>query len=215
MPRGVLFDGLAEGLIGKRRYEDYAKVSHFGYDRYEILVKTERIAQELNADPVIKIKETQHRLTYLRYRTTRVSVFYYPIGVDMSHLERTLSQYGRIVKLEEASYKKHNDKKSPWGSGVYQVCIEMERAVPNYIKVNGLSGSWINQCRYQGVVRVCRKCGREGHLNSECNTPKCVRCGCFGRTTCEGPYPRCFEDHVVFSVHGGGAWAKSPIRPSV
>lgn len=193
LPRGVALDDLAEALVTKRRYEDFERVSHYGFGRYEIKAKTEKIAQDLAKEPTVLVKGTEYKLNYLGYRTTKVSVFYYPVDEHISYLESALAQYGKVAKIEEAKYKKHKQ----WGSGVFQAFMEMEKRVPNYLKVNAGNRSFVVQCEYQGVTRVCRKCGREGHLNSNCNTPKCTRCGVFGHESCTDPCPRCQADHPV------------------
>lgn len=75
--------------------------------------------------------------------------------------------------------------------------LEMERPVPNYLKVNAGCRAFVVQCEYQSVVRVYRKCGRDGHFSSNCNTPKCQRCGVFGHLSCTDPCPRCLSDHPL------------------
>lgn len=192
LPRGVNFDDLAEGLIAKRSKDDFERVAHFGFGRYEIKTASEKIAKELLLDPTIKVRDTDYQLNYLGNTTTRVSVFFYPVDQDISNLRKTLESFGKISKIEEARYKKHS-----WGSGVWQVFIDMQKPIPNYVKVNADNRYFVVQCEYQGVTRVCRKCGREGHLNSNCNTPKCARCGIFGHSSCTAPCPRCYEDHAV------------------
>lgn len=193
LPRGVLFDDLAVALIAKRPHKDYERVAHFGFGRYEIKTATETVARELAQDPVLKIKDCEYRLQYLGDLSTKVSIFYFPVDEDVNYLKKALEPYGNLTDLTEARYKKHN----AWGSGVWQAFIEMSKPIPNYLKVHARDRSWVVQCEYQGVVRVCRKCGREGHLNSNCTTPKCSRCGAFGHDSCEQPCPRCYGDHPV------------------
>ncbi|KAH6920844.1 hypothetical protein HPB50_028172 [Hyalomma asiaticum] len=71
----------------------------------------------------------------------------------------------------------------------------MARPVPNLLRVE----EKVVMCEYEGVVRLCRRCGLPGHHAAECETPKCERCGKFGHQTCSAACTRCGGDHGVFS----------------
>lgn len=92
LPRGINFEDLAEALVVKRRQEDFARVAHFGFGRYEIQTVTEKIAKELALDPTIKVKEQEFRLVYLGNTCTRVSVF-------ITHWMRTQVICGKHLKV--------------------------------------------------------------------------------------------------------------------
>lgn len=69
LPRGAAFEDLAKGLVEKQNPDDLARVSHFGYGRYEIKAKSEKIAQEFASDRTIVVKGEEYKLNYLGYRT--------------------------------------------------------------------------------------------------------------------------------------------------
>lgn len=62
------------------------------------------------------------------------------------------------------------------GTGNQRVRMEMTRPVPNLLRV----GEWVEQCEYEGVIRMCRRFNLEGHQAAACNTPMCARCEKFG-----------------------------------
>ncbi|KAH7980390.1 hypothetical protein HPB49_015521 [Dermacentor silvarum] len=69
----------------------------------------------------------------------------------------------------------------------------MKYPVPNFLDIIDTNV----QCKFQVVVRVCRRCGHEGHFGASCDTPQCVRCGAYGHEVCKDPCPKCGEDHAV------------------
>ncbi|KAG0411197.1 hypothetical protein HPB47_011681 [Ixodes persulcatus] len=80
-------------------------------------------------------------------------------------LRAVLGPYGKILG---ASHPKYKDRPTLY-TGKSAVCIEMKKAVSNFINVTGHRA----MCENRGMKRVCARCGQEGHFGVACRTPLC------------------------------------------
>lgn len=156
----------------------------------EVHFRSKQGVERLLAEPVLKLRD--HVDVFFEYRgvrTREVRVFYYPLDLTEGYLLSALGEYGQVHACSNERIRNHPGLLS----GVKRVKLDMRRPVPNYLTVRG----FVIQCEYEGVVRTCRRCGANGHVSTQCRTPKCTRCGEFGHETCDASCPRCGEDHPV------------------
>lgn len=106
------------------------------------------------------------------YRGTRVKVvrvFGYSAEHQDIELTKAMEKYGKILSVTRESVPGFPSVTT----GIRRVKIEMKSPVPNFLEIIDTTV----QCEFEGVVRVCRRCGHEGHFGASCDTPQCVRCG--------------------------------------
>lgn len=187
----VPFAEIAIGLLKRVNRSEVKSLQHYGFGRYELNVLSEEAIKRLYENPVVDIQGKDYYLRYMGATSTDVSVFYYPSDEPLENLKKRMSQYGEVRSLRIGKYR--NKDIDCWETGVIHLKMEIQKEIPNFVQYNDK----VIQCEYQGVKRVCRKCCLEGHLSSQCKTPKCSRCGYFGHESCGRPCPRCSENHPV------------------
>ncbi|KAK8758119.1 hypothetical protein V5799_004248 [Amblyomma americanum] len=111
------------------------------------------------------------------------------VDIDVVELRGALEQYGPVENIA-LEYVPGFDGVP---SGTRRVQMEMKSALPNFLQV----AEFTVQCEYEGVARVCRRCGSRDHVRAACDVPLCACCGVFGHATCELPCPQCGGDHAV------------------
>lgn len=185
------FEEIVRGLLKRVSRDEVKTLQHFGFGRYELNLHSEDAIKRLYENPVVEVSGKEYQLRYMGATTTEVSVFYFPSDEPLENLKERMSQYGQVTTLRPGRYRaKEIDT---WETGVIHLKMEIQKEIPNFVQYKNK----VLQCEYQGVRRVCRKCCLEGHLSSQCKTPKCKRCGAFGHELCDRPCSRCGQDHPL------------------
>lgn len=200
VPHGTTTVELTKILVKRFSKNELGGVQDFTGGKYEVFLKTRAAVERFLQDPVVEVKGTPVTFEYRGTRAKMVRVFGYSAEHHDVELTSALEQFGKIVSVTRESVTGFPTVTT----GIRRVKIEMKRAVPNFLDVIDATV----QCEYEGVVRVCRKCGAQGHMGANCETPQCVRCGAYGHETCEAACPKCGEDHDV------RACKKRTLRPS-
>ncbi|KAK8781162.1 hypothetical protein V5799_017498 [Amblyomma americanum] len=187
VPHGTTTVELTKILVKSFSKNELGGVQDFTGGKYEVFLKTRAAVERFLQDPVVEVKGTSVTFEYRGTRAKMVRVFGYSAEHHDVELASALEQFGKIVSVTRESVTGFPTVTT----GIRRVKIEMKRAVPNFLDVIDATV----QCEYEGVVRVCRKCGAQGHMGANCETPQCVRCGAYGHETCEAACPKCGEDH--------------------
>ncbi|KAH7932644.1 hypothetical protein HPB49_000387 [Dermacentor silvarum] len=114
-------------------------------------------------------------------RVLYISAFRVPPYVGDATLAAALSTYGKVLAIQESQFK----GRPTVGTGVRVIRMEMAKPVPNFLSVQGHRIMF----DYQGIRKVCSRCGAEGHLGKTCETPRCERCEVYGHETAKCTSP--------------------------
>ncbi|KAH9383468.1 hypothetical protein HPB48_024977 [Haemaphysalis longicornis] len=139
-------------------------------------------------NPVITVRDQDARFDYRGSQAKVIKVLHYPNDQPDEALCCALGSFGQVHSCSKGV----SGFPGVW-SGVRRMREDMSRAVPNFVSV----GRFTMQCEYEGVVRLCIRCGLPGHYAAVCTTPKCKRCDRFGHEQCEAPCTKCAGDHAV------------------
>ncbi|XP_077484379.1 uncharacterized protein LOC144094319 [Amblyomma americanum] len=189
VPQGVCNVDICKVLVTRFSKNELSGVQDFGGGRFEVTFKSKPAVQRFLSDPVIEVRGTAVRFAYRGTLSTVVRVFGFPVDIDVAELRGALEQYGPVESIA-LEYVPGFDGVP---SGTRRVRMEMKSALPNFLQV----AEFTVQCEYEGVARVCRRCGSRDHVRAACDVPLCARCGVFGHATCELPCPQCGGDHAV------------------
>ncbi|XP_076331680.1 uncharacterized protein LOC143236896 [Tachypleus tridentatus] len=96
------------------------------------------------------------------------------VSFELSHdvVKVVLSAYGTVCKLEHEAHQLHPNV----CTRNRRVYMNIKTSVPNFLSVNGFPV----MCHYPEMRRLCRRCGLEGHILAECQTPRCGICLAYG-----------------------------------
>lgn len=97
-----------------------------------------------------------------------VRVFGYSAEHHDVELVTALQPYGKILSVSRESVPGFPTVTT----GIRRVKIEMKEPVPNFIDVIDTT----IQLEYEGVTRVCRRCGARGQMKANWEAPQCERC---------------------------------------
>ncbi|KAH7940570.1 hypothetical protein HPB49_002039 [Dermacentor silvarum] len=189
VPQGVTTVELTKCLTQKFTKSELGGVQDFTGGKYEIFLKTRAAVERFLTEPVVVIRETAVQFEYRGTRAKVVRVFGYSAEHQDIELTKAMEKYGKILSVTRDSVPGFPSVTT----GIRRVKIEMKSPVPNFLEIIDTTV----QCEFEGVVRVCRRCGQEGHFGASCDTPQCVRCGAYGHDVCNDPCPKCGEDHAV------------------
>lgn len=189
LPKGVTNVELTKILVQKFSRQELSGVQDFGAGRFEIFFKTKSAVERFLNNPVLTVREQDVRFDYRGSQAKAIRVLHYPNDQPDEALCRALGSFGQVHSCSKESV---SGFPGVW-SGVRRMRVDMSRAVPNLVAV----GRFTVQCEYEGVVRLCIRCGLPGHYAAACTTPKCKRCDRFGHEQCEAPCTKCAGDHAV------------------
>ncbi|KAH7980457.1 hypothetical protein HPB49_016324 [Dermacentor silvarum] len=191
MPKGATNLDICKALVQRFSQAELKAVQDFGAGRFEVTFKTKAAVDRFSADPALKVRDVVIQFEYRGVRSKMGSVFGYPSDLPDQALSTELEVFGTVLGISEECVPGF----ASVGTGNRRIPMEMSRPVPNLLRV----GDRVVQCEYEGVARLCRRCNLEGHHAVACETPKCARCGQFGRESCDTACVRCGEDHAVSS----------------
>lgn len=208
LPKGVTNVDLTKILVQRFSKQELGGVQDFGAGRFEIFFKTKPAVERFLASPVVTVREQEIRFEYRGSQAKVVRVLHYPNDQQDEALCRALGVFGQVHSCSKESVAGFP---GVW-SGVRRLRVDMNRAVPNLVPV----GRFNVQCEYEGVVRLCIRCGFPGHYAAACTTPKCRRCELFGHEQCEDPCSKCGGDHAVSACtfRSFAMVAQAPPRPA-
>ncbi|KAK8774352.1 hypothetical protein V5799_011117 [Amblyomma americanum] len=182
------------------------------WGKFEIFLKTRAAVERFPQDPVVEVKGTAVSFQYRGARVKLVRAFGYSSEHHDVELVTALQPYGKILSVSRESAPGFPTVTT----GIRRTTMEMKTAVPNFLDVIDIT----EQLEYEGVLRVCRRCGAKGHMGANCETAQCSRFGAYEHEICEAPCPKCGQDHAVqewstrtFASVVGGA-EEEPERPA-
>ncbi|KAG0415601.1 hypothetical protein HPB47_007217 [Ixodes persulcatus] len=104
-----------------------------------------------------------------------------------------LEPYGQILEITHGVYKDNPSVKT--GIRYLKMKMKEDNPVPNFARIAGYRVI----VDYRGLVRVCRRCKKEGHFKTQCTAEYCSRCAIFGHdgSTCTESCRRCGAGHAT------------------
>ncbi|KAH7980630.1 hypothetical protein HPB49_017756 [Dermacentor silvarum] len=191
VPKGATNVDVCKALVQRVSLSELQSVQDFGAGRFEVTFKTRAAVDRFSADPALKVREVLIQFEYRGVRTKVVRVFGYPSDLPDQAFSAGLQVFGNVLGISEECVPGF----ASVGTGNRRILMEMARPVPNLLRV----GDRVEQCEYEGVARLCRRCNLEGHHAVACETPKCARCEQFGHENCHAACVRCGGDHAISS----------------
>lgn len=209
LPKGVTNVELTKILVQQFSKQELGGVQDFGAGRFEIFFKNRTAVERFLSSPVVTVRDQEVRFEYRGSQAKVVRVLHYPNDQPDEALCRAIGVYGQVHSCSKESV---TGFPGVW-SGVRRMRVDMNRAVPNLVPL----GRFTVQCEYEGVVRLCIRCGFPGHLAAACTTPQCRRCAKFGHEQCEEPCTKCSGDHAVSecTVRTFASVTQQSLRPAV
>lgn len=189
VPQGTTTLELTKILVTRFSKTELGGVQDFTGGKFEIFLKTRAAVERFLLDPVVEVKGTAVTFEYRGTRAKLIRAFGYSSEHHDVELATALAPYGKILSVSRESVPGFPTVTT----GIRRVKMEMKSAVPNFLDVIDTTV----QLEYEGVLRVCRKCGAQGHMGANCDTAQCSRCGAYGHEVCEAACPKCGQDHPV------------------
>lgn len=126
-----------------------------------------RTATKLTHGHSIKVDNKLATATPAGKKVTFVNIFNAPQELaDVAVSSKIkLSYFGKILSHRRGHWQTRPD----WENGVRHYRMELEHAIPSYIKI----GQYILHVKYEGKLPTCRKCNGPGHVATECPHDKC------------------------------------------
>ncbi|KAK8765834.1 hypothetical protein V5799_031556 [Amblyomma americanum] len=189
VPQGTTTLELTKILVTRFAKTELGGVQDFTGGKFEIFLKTRAAVERFLLDLVVEVKGTAVMFEYRTTRAKLVRAFGYSSEHHDVELVTALAPYGKIVSVSRESVPGFPTVTT----GIRRIKMEMKSAVPNFLDVIDTTV----QLEYEGVLRICRECGAQGHMGANCDTAQCSRCGAYGHEVCEAPCPKCGQDHPV------------------
>ncbi|KAG0436422.1 hypothetical protein HPB47_017952 [Ixodes persulcatus] len=119
-----------------------------------------------------------------------------PRGNTMARRSRTpltLEAYGHILEITHGVYKDNPSVKT--GTRYMKMKMKENNRVHNFTRIAGYCATF----DYRSLVRVCRRCKKEGHFKAQYTAEYCSRCATLGHdgTTCTESGRRCGARHAT------------------
>ncbi|KAM7313200.1 uncharacterized protein ISCGN_003082 [Ixodes scapularis] len=122
---------------------------------------------------------------------TSITCMFLPLFVSDETLKKSLEPYGQFLEITHGVYKDNPSVKT--GTLYLKMKMKEDNPIPNFARIAGYRVTF----DYRGLVRVCRRCKKEGHFRAQCTAEYCSRCAIFGHngSTCTESCRRCGAGH--------------------
>ncbi|KAG0416578.1 hypothetical protein HPB47_006296 [Ixodes persulcatus] len=188
-PAEVPVDEIIDSVYRLVGEDSWTHLQQFGAMKFLAAVGSTAAADKMAAQGHL-LRNVVVPLEQVRPRIIHVTVFRLPPYFPDDAFQAVFSSYGKVLAISHQTYK---DRPKLF-TGTRVLRMEMKTPMPNFVNVGGHRVT----CEYRGM-KVCARCGLEGHFGPACRTPRCNRCGVFGHGTdgCNAPCKCCAHIHAT------------------
>ncbi|KAM7308212.1 hypothetical protein ISCGN_011846 [Ixodes scapularis] len=193
VPAGTPVDAIIAAAAAIVSLPEVYAVQHLGGPTFQVVVNSRQAAASLGAAREVIIADQAIPLTPVGPVITSITCMFLPLFVSDETLKKSLEPYGQVLEITHGVYKDNPSVKT--GTRYLKMKMKEDNPVPNFARIAGYRVTF----DYRGLVRVCRRCKKEGHFKAQCTAEFCSRCAIFGHngSTCTESCRRCGAGHAT------------------